>query len=63
MTYTPYIAVAQDLNSDDAEWSISTGANAEETARHQARKWAARPGRWVAYIYPLVAEQGSEVKV
>ena len=61
MTYTPYIAVAHDLDSDDAEWSIFTGANAKESARHAARRWAAKPGRWVARTYPLASEHGAVI--
>lgn len=48
--FQAYVAMAQDLNSDDAEWSVCTGARALEEAKRLADKWAKRDGRWISQV-------------
>jgi len=47
-----YVVLAQDLNSDDAEWSVFTGPDALERAKKTLAKWTRREGRWVGNIRP-----------
>lgn len=50
MKHQAYVVLAQDLNSDDAEWSVCTGKDAFERAQWKLSKWVAREGRWVGNI-------------
>lgn len=47
-----YVVLAQDLNSDDAEWTVCTGPDALERAKKTLSKWTRREGRWVGNIRP-----------
>ena len=48
--FQAYVAMAQDLKSDDAEWSVCTGARALEEAKRLADKWCERPGHWISQV-------------
>jgi hypothetical protein len=48
--YQAYIALAQDLRSDDAEWSVFTGKRAYEAAAARLDTWCARDGQWIGHI-------------
>lgn len=45
-----YIILAQDLDSDQCEWMVETGANARDRAKQQLARWIKRDGRWVGHI-------------
>jgi len=47
-----YVVLAQDLNSDDAEWTVCSGPDALERAQRTLLKWTRRDGRWVGNIRP-----------
>lgn len=53
MGYNQYIAIAHNLDTDECEWSIYSGTQAQETAEHFAKKWSNRDGRWVAFVRPV----------
>lgn len=48
--YTAYVVLAQDLDSDDCEWTVHTGRTAYIQACATARRWVQKQGRWVAQI-------------
>lgn len=48
--FQAYIVVAQDLQSDAAEWQIHTGRDALERAEAVLTKWVARDGRWCGQV-------------
>lgn len=50
--YQAYVVLAQDLNSDDAEWTVFTGVDALERSKKTLAKWTRRDGRWVGNIRP-----------
>lgn len=47
-----YVVLAQNLDSDDAEWTVCTGQDALERAKTTLAKWVRREGRWVGNIRP-----------
>lgn len=51
-TMTDFIVVAHNPQTDEAEWMVCTGPNAEAAATHWAEKWAARDN-WIAFVRPV----------
>ena len=47
-----YVVLAQDLNSDDAEWTVCSGPHALGRAKATLETWIRREGRWVGNIRP-----------
>lgn len=47
-----YVVLAQNLDSDEAEWTVCTGVDALERAKKTLAKWGRRDGRWVGNIRP-----------
>lgn len=53
-TYPEYLAIAQDLNSDNCEWSIFGGKDAETAAKRRVEQWCEYYGaRWVGFVRPV----------
>jgi len=47
-----YVALAHNVkshDSDDCEWEVFTGVNAESHATYRATQWASRDG-WIAFV-------------
>ena len=47
-----YVVLAQNLDSDECEWTVETGPDALERAERTLAKWTGRDGRWVGNIRP-----------
>ena len=54
--YQAYIALAQDLRSDAAEWSVFTGKRAYESATARLETWLTKDGKWVGHVRKVAVD-------
>lgn len=47
-----YVVLAQNLDTDECEWTVCTGTHALGRAKATLQKWTRREGRWVGNIRP-----------
>lgn len=52
-TYPQFIGIAHDLDSDECEWAIFGGKDAEFGATYRVTKWCERGPRWVGFVRPV----------